>query len=222
MTRIISGALVVSSFDSTGSLGEYSITGAIYNSANDDLGNGARDLHVGMVLYVPASDPNTFFPIAGKVHRYKLTSITVVDQQTINTTIKWDEQGSESDAPTNNCTCVITEVSEHKKLGFTLPAEFYPTLSPGINAGIANSDLANIIDLEPVGNGNSQTIVYTQNMESDQWVILHDKNSTNFVYSIFDDTQSPVWPDRVEIIDANSVRIYFLVSMAGKVVFNFV
>lgn len=221
MTRIISGALAVSSFDSTGNPGEYTITGAIYNSANDDFGNGAADLHTDMVLYVQASDINTFLPITGKVHRYKLVTLDIIDQETVNGTIIWDEPGDEADTPTNGSTCVIVDTTENKHLGFNLPMEFYPNILPGMLSGIANCDLAAITDRE-VSGGPSATFKYVQSLTSATWTIVHGRSSRDFVYTIFDDTSSQVWPNDVEILDDNRVIMHFLEGMKGKVVFNFV
>lgn len=220
MTRIISGALDVASFDSTGNAGEYTITHAAYSSVYDPMGNGAADLHVGMVLYVQASDPNTFTQIPGVVHRYKITALTVLDQQFINATVVWDESGQEQDVPTNGVTSVITETTAVKKLGYALPLDFYPTIAPGTAAGVANSDAANITDLQPVGSTGG--LLFVQSTLSTTWTIHHGKNSVDFVYSIYDENRVPTWPNEIEVVDANSISVHFLEAMKGKVVFNFV
>lgn len=218
MTRIINGALDVASFDSTGNAGEYTITNAAYASVYDPMGAGANDLHVGMVLYVQASDPNTFTQIPGVVHRYKITQLEVLDQQFINATIVWDEFGQEQDTPTNGSTSVITETTANKKLGYALPTEFFPTIAPGTAAGVANSDVANITDLATAGGG----VLFTQSTPSTRWEVNHGKNSVDFVYSIYDAAQVPTWPNEIEVVDANNIIVHFLQAMTGKVVFNFV
>lgn len=219
MTRIVNGTLTVPSFDATENVGAYTITGAIYVSQTDTQGNGTLDVQPNMVLYVPASDAGSFFPIPGVTHRYKITSVTIVDQQTVNLSVVWDELGNEVDVPTNGAVCIITQVSENRLLGYELAEQFYPDIAPGTTTGAANCDIQNIQDF---GGGSAQTVLYTQADQSTDWFIIHNKHSTNFVYSIFDDTQIPCLPDNVEIINENIIVVHFLAAMAGKIIFNFV
>ena len=149
---ILNGTLFVPSFDTTGIPGSYTISRAIFNCQADILGNGTLDVQPGMVLYVPASDPNTFIPIPGISHRYIITDVTIVDQETVNVSISWNEEGIEVDAPTNGAFCVITQITPNRGLGYEVPVEFYPNLDPGTIVGAANSDLQNIFDtISPTG-----------------------------------------------------------------------
>jgi hypothetical protein len=154
---IINGILTVPGFTPTENPGEYSIEGGIYNNQGDTTGNGAFDVVPGFVLYVQASDVNTFFPILGRVHRYKITSVTAIDQYTLNLTILWDESGSEIDTPTSGVDCIITSTSTNLKYGFSVDQVMYPTLGIGLVAGLLNKDVEQITDLLS-GSGGSGNV----------------------------------------------------------------
>lgn len=221
MTHIVNGTLQVPAFNATANPGEYTIEGAIYNSASDVAGNGTVDVTVGLVIYVPASDINTFSELPGVMHRYKLTAVTIIDQQTVNATVLWDEGGVEQDTPTNGAFCIITEVTPNRKLGYQLPADFYPSLAAGSTTGAANSDLGNITDPEPVGGGGS-SYLHTQPSLSNFWTVQHNKNSINFICSIFDDQGMVTIPNNIVVINPNYLIINFLSDMTGRAVFSFV
>ena len=223
MANIISGTLTVPVFSQTGNVGEYTIEGATYNSQTDSSGNGAYELHVGMVLYVPASDTASFTPINGVVHRYKITDVLAIDAGTVNATIIWDEEGDEVDAPTNGAACILTEVTPNKKLGYSIATEYYPELNAGVATGAANSDLINIID-KPQETSSSGPVAYvhTQAVAGTAWMIQHNKRSKNFVYTIFDDMQSQCLPNDVEVVDENRLIVHLLEDMSGRAIFSFV
>ena len=222
MANIISGTLTVPVFTQTGAAGEYTIEGATYNSQTDSSGNGAYELHTGMVLYVPASDTASFSPINGVVHRYKITDILAIDAGTINATIIWDEQGEEVDAPTNGAACILTEVTPNKKLGFSIATEYYPELNAGVANGAANSDLINIIDKQQAQSQVPVAYVHTQAVAGTAWLIKHNKQSRNFVYTIFDDMQSQCLPNDVEVVDENQLIVHLLEDMSGRAIFSFI
>jgi hypothetical protein len=62
---------------------------------------------------------------------------------------------------------------------------------------------------------------YTQATPSDTWLIAHNKNSENFVYSIFDDQGYSIIPDGCQRIDANNIAVTFSTSIAGRATFSF-
>lgn len=146
MARPIRGTLFVTSFTATGNPGEYTLTNATYTNASDIEGNGASAIVVGFLVYVPAADINTFDPIPGVFHRYKLTAVTVVNSNTISGTILWDETGSEIDTPVNGAFCAITEASATNKLGYPSSQGVYPSLGAGISEAIYSADVKKIID----------------------------------------------------------------------------
>jgi hypothetical protein len=146
MAAYISGILTVPSFNPTGNPGEYTISGATYNNQSDNAGAGTSALAIGFVLYVQSSDPNTFLQIPGVAHRYKITALTIVDIQTINATVLWDEQGPELDTPTNGIACIISETTPTNKLGFFVEESLYTALPTGILTGAMSSDTSNIGD----------------------------------------------------------------------------
>jgi hypothetical protein len=173
-----------------------------------------------MVLYVPASDASSFFPLNGIVHRYRVTEVTAVDQYTVNATIVWDEDGDEVDTVTNGASCIITEVTPNRKLGYPIEPEFYPELVAGTISGAATSDLINILDKDS-GNGTN-AYVHIQSSLEPLWVIQHNRKSMNFVYTIFDDTQSQCLPDNIQVVDENQIVVHLLEGMSGRAIFSFV
>lgn len=131
MARPINAALSVSEFIATVNPGEYTFAGAIFNNQADATNNGAFDVAVGFVLFIPATDLNLGAPIPGIYHRYKLTAVSVVDASTLNGTVLWDEPGTEQDVPTNNCTVLLAETTPNLKLA-TLPSDaVYSELGAG-------------------------------------------------------------------------------------------
>lgn len=152
----INGILTVASFDSTGHPGEYTITGAIYTNQADNTGAGTSVIDTTFVLYVQASDTNTFLPIPGRAHRYDITAVTIVDTQTINLTVLWGEPGSEVDAPTNGSDCIITSTSSLQKYGFPVDPVVYATLSAGLVSGMSNVDIGDISDNAGVTSVNAK------------------------------------------------------------------
>jgi hypothetical protein len=109
MARIINGTLYVNVFTPTGNPGEYTFTGAVYDNQADVTGNGALDVQIGFVLYIPAKDPISLSSLPGVAHRYKITSITSATVSTLTAKILWDERGSEVDAPLDESYCIISE-----------------------------------------------------------------------------------------------------------------
>ena len=219
MASVISGILTVPSFSPTDNLGEYRIEGAIYGTQTDLTMEGAYALHEGMVVYVPATDINTYMPMYGVVHRYKITQVEALDQNTINATIVWDEDGDEVDTVTHGATCIITEVTPNKKLGYAIEPNFYPDLASTTVSGASNNDLINIIDKDT---GGKNAYVHIQSSLEPLWVIQHNRKSMNFVYTIFDDTQSHCLPDNIQVVDENQIVVHLLEGMAGRAIFSFV
>lgn len=159
MARIINGALTVDAFNPTGNPGEYTFENAIFNNQSDATGNGAYDVQVGFVLFVPASDPNTFMQVPGVSHRYKLTEVTVVDTYTVSGTLLWDEPGDEADAPTNGVACLIAETTIEKRLAIPAPDVIYPEVAPGLTISALLNDQRNIVDLITGGGGSANGLV---------------------------------------------------------------
>jgi hypothetical protein len=62
---------------------------------------------------------------------------------------------------------------------------------------------------------------FVQDTESLLWDVVHNKNSVDFTYTLFDATGAPVWPDSINIVDENEVQFNFTQSMAGKVILSF-
>lgn len=159
MARIINGTLTVDVFTPTGNPGEYYFENAVFNNQADATGNGAYDVQVGFVLFVPSSDPNTFMQVPGLVHRYKLTDIIVVDNNTLSGTIIWDELGDEVDAPTNGISCLLAETTLEKQLAIPAPDVLYPEVAAGLTIAALLNDQRNIVDLLSGGGGASNGLV---------------------------------------------------------------
>ena len=168
MARIINGALTVDAFIPTGNPGEYFFENAVFNNQSDATGNGAYDVQIGFVLFIPASDPNTFMPVPGVVHRYKLTDVTVVDNNTLSGTVVWDEVGDEADAPTNGVACLIAQTSTDKDLAIPAPDVVYPEVAAGSTIAALLNDQLNIVDLITGGAGGSSNglVPFRRKMEA--------------------------------------------------------
>lgn len=221
MSRIVNGTITVPEFTSTGNVGEYNVAGATYINHSDTAGNGTYDIQPNFVIYVPASDVNSFELIPGVVHRYRITAINVVDQGTVDLVITWDEVGPELDTPTNGIDCLITQVSARRKFGYIVDTALYPNLQSYVVSAALNSDIENIDDIA-VSTSTTQTYLHTQTELDTIWTISHNKNNVNYVYTIFDDTGEQTLPNAVETIDANTIELHFLAGMTGKVIFMFV
>lgn len=154
----VNGILTVPAFTPTGNPGEYTITGATYNNQGDNTGQGAAAIVAGFVLYVQASDVNTFAPIPGKAHRYEVTAVTVVNQNTVNLTVIWDEGGTERDTPTNGVDCIITSVSTSNKYGFSTEENLYPSLAPGLMSAMLNVDVEKISNALAAANAVASSV----------------------------------------------------------------
>lgn len=163
MSRPVNGSLTVASFEATGTPGEYTFTGAVYNNQADATGNGAADIQPGFVIFVPSSDPNSFSPLAGIVHRYKLTSVTVVDPQTLDGTMIWDEPGEEQEAVTNGVACIVAQVTPGLHLA-DLPSDVvYAELQAGLAFQSFQVDKRNILDtLSTSGGGGGSGLTQSQ------------------------------------------------------------
>ena len=160
MARPINAALTVQAFASTGNPGEYTFDSAAYNNQADATANGAYDVAVGFVLYVPATDVNSYTIVPGVVHRYILTSVTVVDTYTISGTILWDEPGPEQDTPTNSVACILAQVTTVLGLGMLPSDVVYSELAGGSSFQAFSVDERNILDnpsAAPVPNPTSST-----------------------------------------------------------------
>lgn len=218
MSRIVNGILTVPSFDPTGNPGEYTITGGAFTSQTDLSGSGAFLVEVGFVLYVPASDPNTFMQIPGTVHRYRITALSITDATFINCTIVWDEVGDEIDTPTNGADCIISQVTPNRSLGLPVDPLLYTTLPQGAATGAYNVDTEDILDKSISGSSYK----FVQPIASTEWTVTHNKNSSDFIYTLFDSNGAQVTPDAVVAVSENEIRLNVLQAMTGKLVLVFV
>lgn len=146
MARPIKGTLYVSSFISTGNVGEYTFENAIFNNQADATGNAAYDTKVGAVIYVQATDANTGVQLPGVSHRYAITAITVIDAQTVSGTVIWDEAGPEVDSITNGVTVIYTEKTPKRGFGLVPSDTIYSDLPAGSTIGALASDELSIFD----------------------------------------------------------------------------
>lgn len=223
MARILNGMVTVPSFDATGNPGEYTITSAIYVNRSDTSGSGAFAIETGMVLFVPVVDAFTFAPIPGVSYRYKITAVTAHDPEVVDLTIIWDDEGEESETLMNGSACILSEVSPNYKYGYPVPEILYPELLPGSTASATNNNFKHIADKQQSGGGgNVVAYVHDQSELENIWVVQHNKNSLNFVYTIFDDMQVQTLPHNVQVINENRIVVHMLANMKGKAIFSFV
>lgn len=143
---ILNASLYVNYFAPTGIPGEYLIENAEWNNQADVYGSGAYAAKVGDVIYVQASDINTFMPIPGVLHRYRFTSVTPVDANLLSGTIVWDEIGSEVDTPTNGVYCLYSETTSRFSIGNPPSDVIYPQFPVGSSVASLALDLSNIVE----------------------------------------------------------------------------
>jgi hypothetical protein len=212
--RPVNASLFVTDFTPTGNPGEYSFTNAIYNNQSDITGNGAFDVQVGYVLYVPSTNFNTGAPIIGVIHRYKLIDVTVVDGSTINGIMVWDETGQEGlEIPTNGVGCGLSAVSPNLGYGYAPVDSFYPELPTGLTAQSVQTDLWNISDQNTGGGGGpnpSDSYKATIGDNSTlSFVVNHSLGTLDIDVKVFDlNTGGDVFPGVVRT-GPNNVRLDF-------------
>lgn len=218
MSRIVNGVVLIPAFNPTGNPGEYTFTGAQFSSQSDMTGSGAGLVQVGFVVYVPASDPNTLFAIPGIVHRYRLTAVNIVDAGTFDGTLIWDEEGDELDTPTNGATCIISAATPNRALGLPVDPLLYTALPAGAATSAYNVDTEDILD-KSIGGGSYK---FVQSVAATQWNVIHNRNSSDFIYTLFDSNGAQVIPDTIIAISNNEVQVNVLEAMAGKLVLVFI
>ena len=218
MSRIVNGIISIPSFNPTGNPGEWTFTGAQFSSQSDTTGSGAFLVTVGFVVYVPASDPNTFLEIPGVIHRYRLTAVNVVDAGTLGGTLIWDEEGSEIDAPTNGATCIISAATTSRALGLPVDPMLYTALPAGAATSAYNVDTQDILD-KSIGGGSYK---HVQSTAATQWNVTHNQNNSDFIYTLFDANGAQIIPDTIIAISNNEVQVNVLEAMAGKLVLVFI
>ena len=145
MARLIAGTLFVNEYvpiDGT----SYSFTGATYNNQSDITGSGAYDLRNGFSVIIPAYDPVMATEVPGAVWRYKLSGLNVVDANTIDGTVTWNDWKDPTDQPTNDSYAIITEDSTNLDLNFTVSRQVYSELNAGVDLEALLSQIRTIID----------------------------------------------------------------------------
>ena len=215
MPTPINAELYVSAFVATGTPGEYQIDAAIFNNQSDVTGNGAYDVQVGFVLYVPASSLATAAPINGVVHRYKFTAVAPVDTTPLSGTVLWDEGGVEEDMPTPGSACLLAEVTPNRKLGLVPADQLYFSMAPGSTVGALRVDTKTIHDVPQGGTGSGSAIHY-EFSESLQWVVNHGKNTRSFVESLKDSNGDRFYAS-VRTVDANTFVVDLTEALSGSV-----
>ena len=148
MNRIINGTLYVDVYTSLGS-GQYSFTNAVFDNQADATGEGSQAVQVNFLLIVASIDPNTFLPVPGVAHRYRLITIVPgsnTDGVHLSGTIAWDEDGSEVDLPMNGSYALLTENTPNKFYNLPPSNEVYSNLPGGIIEAAYNADLWHITD----------------------------------------------------------------------------
>lgn len=64
---------------------------------------------------------------------------------------------------------------------------------------------------------NINSFIYEGTFDSSPYVISHGEDTTNVVISVFDTDGGEIIPDGVEIIDGDTVNVYFNESFEGKI-----
>lgn len=220
--RPINASLTVSEFDPTGNPGEYTFTNAVFNNQADESGNGAFDVVVGFVLFVPSTNFNSGTQVPGVVHRYKLTSVSVTDATTISGTMVWDETGEEGlEVPTNGVACGLSATSPVAGFAYAPSPEVYSELAAGSATQSVQADLWNIQDPHDAASGPSSSYKTTVGDATALTFAIHhglgslDVSVTMYEISTGADVFAGVTrtgPDDIQIdftypIEANSHRV---------------
>lgn len=215
-TRPFNATLLVSAFNPTGNPGEYTFESAIFNNQADASGNGAYDIQVGYVLYVPSTNFNTGTQIPGVVHRYKLTDINIIDSQTVSGTMIWDESGQEGlEIPTNGAGCGLSQASTVSGYGYAPADSIYPELSPGLTVQSVQTDLWNIADKVSSGGegpgptpGNNYKATIGD-ASSESFIIHHSLGTLDVSVEVFELSTGATVYTGVTRTGPNDVRIDF-------------
>jgi hypothetical protein len=146
MARIFQGILNVEEFVATANPGEYTFSGAVFQSETDSSSLGALGVLAGMVLYVQSVDPATAVPLPGVVHRYVFTSVSAASTSVLDGTILWDEDGSEIDLPMNRSVALLSESTPGIGLGLPPAPNVYPTIPAGLWEAAIAADFRHILD----------------------------------------------------------------------------
>lgn len=64
-------------------------------------------------------------------------------------------------------------------------------------------------------------LTFTQETPLDVWAIQHNAGSQNLTYTVFDDTNTQVFPDTFQIIDDNNLMLSFLMPLSGRITIAF-
>lgn len=218
MARIVNGALYVDSFTPTGNPGEYTFENALFNNQTDFTGNGAYDLTVGFVIFVPATDINTSLTVAGRTNRYVFTSIEYIDIVRVSGTILWDSLEEEIDIPTNSTFCLVSQTTPNLKLAIPAVDNVYSDVASGSTLAAMLNDIINIMDKLSSGTPtisrvstilpiteNGQLVFNLNHMPVDKENTILTVNGLTYVYgeihdySIIDNVLT--WTDNSLVLD---------------------
>ena len=72
------------------------------------------------------------------------------------------------------------------------------------------------------GGAGAVTYKHIQSSSSLIWTINHNKNSRDFTYSVYGSSNEPIIPNELEIVNDNTIRIYFTAAQAGKMMLTFI
>lgn len=218
MAKLINGSLYVDAYTPTGNPGEYTFENAIYNSVSDN-GNGAYNIELGYVVFVAASDINTFSIITGVSNRYKLTTVVVNGPDSISGTMLWDEIGEEIGVPTNGVTSIISQTSSNLRLAVPAIDNYYIDITSGSTLAAMQNDTSNIIDVisnnstHPMQGVVAQTFSFAQAM---MWQVKHNLLTINFTETVTNSFGERIYA-AITIIDNTEFIIEFTEPESGSV-----
>ena len=222
MARLINGTLLVGDVNPTENYGEFTVSGAVFESQTTSEGSFA--LAPGFIVYLPVIDTFAFAPLPGVFHRYKLTAVTPVqDGAAVDFTMVWDEPGDVEDYPQGNSKWLVSQVSQNRMYGNPPAEELYLDLPIGITIGAILLDRLTIDENIESGGGGGSAVTWThvQAAASNVWTVTHNKNNSSFVATVFDASGAVIQPDSVVATSVNAAQITFATAVAGKAVFVF-
>jgi len=87
-----------------------------------------------------------------------------------------------------------------------------------ITGGNVQQALESIDSALSTAEGLIKTYEHIQSLPATTWNVAHSKGSSRPTITIFDETNSEVWPDQVNIIDANTIQVTFNTPISGRAI----
>lgn len=84
-----------------------------------------------------------------------------------------------------------------------------------------NTETGKWVTLRDLYNNDMTSLVGKQETANIEWTFIHNRNSDRVVVDISDSAGNKIIPDKIEIVDFNTISIYFDRAVAGKALMTF-